>query len=127
MIEGKEYLGLKPCPAKKNCVVSHKYPKGDDYYEEPIKMIEDKQMAQTKLLGIIKKTGGKVTKKSPSYIRAEYSSSVFKFIDDVEFFIDDKEKTIHLRSASRSGYYDLGVNKKRIGDIKFKYHQNDYK
>lgn len=127
MIEGKEFLGLKPCPDKKNCVVSHKYPGTEKFYEEPIKMIEDKEMAQTKLLGIIKKTGGIVVEKSPSYIRAEFKSSVFKFVDDVEFFIDDKEKIIHFRSASRSGYYDFGVNKKRIGDITFKYHQNDYK
>lgn len=126
-IEGKEYLGFKPCPDKKNCVVSHKYPKGEKFYLEPLQMVEDKQMAQTKLLGIIKKTGGTVTEKSPSYIKAEYKSSVFKFVDDVEFFIDDGEKTIHFRSASRTGYYDFGVNKKRIGDIKFKYHQNDYR
>jgi uncharacterized protein (DUF1499 family) len=127
MIEGKEFLGFKPCPDKKNCVISHKYPGTEKFYEEPIKMIEDKELAQTKLLGIITKTGGTVVEKSPNYIRAEFKSSVFKFIDDVEFFIDDKENLIHFRSASRSGYYDFGVNKKRIGDITFKYHQNDYK
>ena len=90
-------------------------------------MVEDKEMAKTKLLGIIKKTKGVVTEKSPSYIKTEYKSSVFKFVDDVEFFIDDEKKVIHFRSASRTGRYDFGVNKKRIGDIKFKYHQNDYK
>ncbi|TNF01040.1 MAG: DUF1499 domain-containing protein [Deltaproteobacteria bacterium] len=127
MIEGKEFLGFKPCPDKKNCVISHKYPGTEKFYEEPIKMIEDKEMAQAKLLGIITKTGGTVVEKSPNYIRAEFKSSVFKFVDDVEFFIADKENLIHFRSASRSGYYDFGVNKKRIGDITFKYHQNDYK
>ncbi len=84
-------------------------------------------MAHIKLVGIINKTGGTLVEKSPNYLRAEYKSSVFKFVDDVEFYIDDNQKLIHLRSASRSGYYDFGVNKKRMSEITFKYHQNDYK
>lgn len=52
------------------------------------------------------------------YIHAEFISALFRFVDDVEFYFDDANKTIHLRSASRVGYYDLGVNRRRIENIR---------
>lgn len=55
------------------------------------------------------------------YIRAEFVSALFRFVDDVEFYFDDASKTIHLRSASRLGYSDLGVNRKRIEQIRAVY------
>ena len=53
-----------------------------------------------------------------NYIHAEFTSRLFRFVDDVEFCFDDDHKTIHLRSASRTGYSDLGVNRKRIERIR---------
>jgi uncharacterized protein (DUF1499 family) len=40
------------------------------------------------------------------------------FVDDVEFYVDGSQKVIHLRSASRVGYWDLGVNRKRMESIR---------
>lgn len=48
------------------------------------------------------------------YLRAEASSRIFGFVDDVEFQLDPEEKRLHLRSASRVGYWDLGVNRRRV-------------
>jgi uncharacterized protein (DUF1499 family) len=41
-----------------------------------------------------------------------------RFIDDVEFVFDDETKTVHFRSASRTGYSDFGVNRRRMDDIR---------
>ncbi len=44
------------------------------------------------------------------------------FIDDVQFLADEKAGVIHVRSASRIGYWDLGANRKRIENIRKEYH-----
>jgi len=48
----------------------------------------------------------------------EFRSNVFRFVDDVEFLFDREKKLIHVRSASRVGYSDLGVNRKRVEKIR---------
>ena len=50
------------------------------------------------------------------YLYAEFSTPLMGFVDDVEFYCDGK--VIHVRSASRLGYSDLGVNCKRIEAIR---------
>ena len=52
-----------------------------------------------------------------NYLHAEFRSSVFRFVDDVEFLIDPKERAIHFRSASRVGYSDFGVNRRRMQQV----------
>jgi uncharacterized protein (DUF1499 family) len=56
-----------------------------------------------------------------NYIHCEFTSALFRFVDDVEFHFDDTTKTIHLRSASRTGYSDLGLNRRRIEHIREKF------
>lgn len=53
-----------------------------------------------------------------NYLRFEFRSLVFRFVDDVEFHLDDATKTIHVRSASRVGHSDFGVNRRRIEAIR---------
>jgi uncharacterized protein (DUF1499 family) len=60
----------------------------------------------------------KVVRQEENYIRMECSSRLFRFVDDVEFWFDDANKVIHFRSASRKGYSDLGVNRKRVEQIR---------
>jgi uncharacterized protein (DUF1499 family) len=43
---------------------------------------------------------------------------LLRFVDDVEFLFDDEAKTIHFRSASRTGRSDFGVNRRRMEDIR---------
>ena len=110
---------------KKNCVSSTNA-STDDSFIEPIKMIEPIEVAQEKLSKIIlKNKQAKIIKLNPSYIYAEFTSSVFQLVDDVEFHLSKTSKKIFIRSASRTGKYDFGVNRKRIEEIRFKYHQND--
>jgi len=52
------------------------------------------------------------------HIRAGATSKVFKFVDDVEFWLDPAKRIIQVRSASRVGYWDFGVNRKRIESLR---------
>ena len=47
-----------------------------------------------------------------------FTSLLLRFVDDVEFLLDDEAKTIHFRSASRTGYGGLGVNRKRMEQVR---------
>jgi len=53
-----------------------------------------------------------------SYLHYEFTSLLLRFVDDVEFVFDDETKTIHFRSASRTGYGDLGVNRARMEQVR---------
>jgi uncharacterized protein (DUF1499 family) len=59
-----------------------------------------------------------VVEETDAYLHIEFTSALFRLVDDVEFIVDDAEKKIHIRSASRIGYSDLGVNRKRIEQIR---------
>ena len=82
---------------------------------EPIPYSEDVDSASERLVAILTKMDGfkSVTAES-NYVHAVFISRIFRFADDVEFLFDDDQKIIHVRSASRVGYYDIGVNRKRI-------------
>lgn len=53
-----------------------------------------------------------------SYLHAEVKSAIFRFVDDVEVHIDEDQHIIHIRSTSRVGFSDLGVNRKRVEAIR---------
>jgi uncharacterized protein (DUF1499 family) len=53
-----------------------------------------------------------------TYLHYEFTSLLLRFVDDVEFLFDDETRTIHFRSASRTGYGDFGVNRSRMEDIR---------
>jgi uncharacterized protein (DUF1499 family) len=57
------------------------------------------------------------------YLRVKFTSAFFRFVDDVEFFFDEGTKAIHLRSASasRARYSDLGVNRRRVEEIRSRF------
>ena len=57
--------------------------------------------------------GGIIQVESDNYLAVTFTSAIFKFVDDLEIRIDSTQKVIHIRSASRVGYSDMGVNKKR--------------
>jgi uncharacterized protein (DUF1499 family) len=62
--------------------------------------------------------GARITQDEPDYIHTEFSSRFFKFVDDVEFVLDGGTRRIDYRSASRIGYYDFGVNRRRLETIR---------
>ena len=52
------------------------------------------------------------------YWHAEFTTQLLRFIDDVEFYFDGSQSLIHVRSASRQGYWDFGVNRRRVETIR---------
>jgi uncharacterized protein (DUF1499 family) len=65
-------------------------------------------------LQIIEELGGEVVLTDDEYIAATFSSSLFGFVDDVECRLEASQKRIQVRSASRVGHSDLGVNRDRV-------------
>jgi uncharacterized protein (DUF1499 family) len=57
--------------------------------------------------------GAKIKQCTGNYVYAVFTTRLMRFKDDVEIYLDDAAKTMHFRSASRLGYSDLGVNRKR--------------
>jgi uncharacterized protein (DUF1499 family) len=58
--------------------------------------------------------GGKVVEARADYVRAEFTTRWLGFVDDAEFWFDPATGVVQVRSASRLGREDLGVNRKRI-------------
>ena len=115
---------LQKCPETPNCLSSH-YPADKDHYIEPIAYKMEKLQAKKLITGILKKSpSAKIINEDDNYVYAEYTSAVFKFVDDVEFNFS-QNNVIHIRSASRLGKKDFGVNSKRLEEIKFRFYQND--
>ncbi len=104
---------IDPCPNTPNCV-SSLAPQGPRRMD-PISYQGSLDDARKKLMGIIQNTPRTtLVQSTETYIRVEFRSKIFSFIDDVEFEFHDGAKLIHFRSASRSGYYDFGVNRRRM-------------
>ena len=104
------------CPEKPNCVSTK-----NSSIKNTIKPIFYKgshENAKQNLLLAIKTFGSaKVKKELDQFIHVEFTSNIFRFIDDVEFYLTEKG-VIHLRSASRIGHSDLGVNRRRVEMIR---------
>jgi uncharacterized protein (DUF1499 family) len=111
---------LTPCPEKPNCVNSLATDKSQ--YVEPILYTGTPVQIENAILKVLSELpNAKATVIEESYIRAEFTSKVFSFIDDVEFYFPDTKSTpinIQVRSASRVGYSDFGANRKRIEQIR---------
>lgn len=105
-----------PCPETPNCVSSFASPEDKTHYIPPIKA--DEKMWE-KLPRILTGTPRiKITDLNGHYLRAEATTRILRFVDDLEFLYHPDQSLIHIRSASRTGRSDLGVNRKRIERIR---------
>jgi uncharacterized protein (DUF1499 family) len=64
-----------------------------------------------------------IVEEKDHYVHAKFTSRFFRFVDDVEFCMEDDLRIIHVRSSSRVGYYDFGVNRRRIEQIRKRFAQ----
>ncbi len=111
---------LAPCPSSPNCVSSQ----SSDLVHQiaPLNFTSDPQKAFAFLKRIIQSLPRtQIITERDDYLYAEFKSALLGFVDDVEFYLDTEAKIIHLRSASRLGQSDLGVNRQRIEDIRAKF------
>jgi uncharacterized protein (DUF1499 family) len=108
---------LSPCPKSPNCVSSLSEEKSHSV--EPLGFKGTLEEARENLISVINSMKrSKIVTAEIDYIHATFKSALFGFVDDVEFLFDDLKKIIHVRSASRTGYFDLGVNRKRVEEIR---------
>ncbi len=122
---GINNLKLTLCPSTPNCVSTQA--KDKEHFINPIKMQNSQLHVKESLLKILGKlNNAKIIETKDNYIKTEFSSKLFGFVDDVEFYFPDTKSTtttIHMRSASRLGHSDFGVNRKRIEEIRSRFKQ----
>ncbi|BAZ38447.1 hypothetical protein NIES4101_43840 [Calothrix sp. NIES-4101] len=108
---------LAACPSSPNCALSQD---ADSKHSiEPITYHIDRDAARKtllKVLTVVPRT--EVIEQTDDYIHALSKSRIFGFVDDVEFYFPQQEHIIHMRSASRMGDSDLGVNRRRLEQIR---------
>ncbi|HNY65052.1 MAG TPA: DUF1499 domain-containing protein [Deltaproteobacteria bacterium] len=108
---------LAPCPESPNCV-STKASDGQ-HRIAPIPYTGSSQDAMLRLVEVIRSMKrAKIVTRKENYLHVEFTSALFRFVDDVEFLVDDHARVIEFRSASQLGYSDLGVNRKRMEEVR---------
>lgn len=99
---------LTPCPDSPNCVSSF-----SDSERHAIEPLQADLSAIRSLIGELN-NADVVEYDGENYLRAEFTTRIIGFVDDVEFLHDPEANVTHVRSASRVGYSDLGANRQRI-------------
>lgn len=108
---------LRPCPDTPNCVSSQS--KDPSRFIAPLDYTGSLEASQKKLLYILKSMRGvNIITEAKNYLHVTVTSRLFRFVDDLEFYFVEEPPGIHVRSASRMGYSDLGVNRRRIEKIR---------
>ena len=108
---------LSDLPPTPNCVSS--YATDELQGIQPLVFAGDPAKALAKVRQIVAAMrGATLVESHPDYLHVEFRSSIFRFVDDVEFQLDDKANQIHFRSASRTGYSDIGMNRTRMERIR---------
>jgi len=109
---------LTKCPDKPNCICTE-FVADATHYVDPIGFSQSNAAdILSNLKNSVREMGGSIQAETGNYLAATFSSSIFRFVDDLEIRIDTDQDMIHMRSASRVGRSDRGVNKKRIEQLK---------
>src|SRR2546423_8235281 len=102
---------LAPCKRTPNCVSSQADPSDREHYIAPL------SGPFKKLRQIVESMrGATIIRSEANYLYAEFRTPLMRFVDDVELFFDGA--VIHVRSASRLGRRDFGVNRKRVEELR---------
>jgi uncharacterized protein (DUF1499 family) len=108
---------LKPCPDSPNCVSS--LSSDPRHRVAPMAYTGTAHETRLRLLSVIRSMPRtRILAGEGPCLHVEFTSAVFRFVDDVEFCIDETHQLIHVRSASRVGYWDLGANRRRVEHIR---------
>lgn len=110
---------LAPCPGSPNCVSS--YSQDVEHGIASLSYDSEPQMAIANLKQIIESMPRtNIVKEEENYLYAEFATKIMGYVDDVEFYVDQEANAIQVRSASRLGQSDLGVNRERVETIREK-------
>lgn len=107
---------LVPCPSSPNCVSTQAERESQRMDSIPLTISTDDAIETLRrIMSAMPRT--RIVTADGGYLHAEFTSALFRFVDDVEFFVDREQRVIHFRSASRVGHSDFGVNRKRMQAI----------
>jgi uncharacterized protein (DUF1499 family) len=113
---------LQNCPDTPNCISSLAQ---DDHHIEPITVRGDARSAVNRLRELLAgRNDSHLIKSTESSIVVEFHT-MLGFVDDAVFILDPLQKVIHVRSASRIGYWDLGKNRRRMEEIRREFQTED--
>lgn len=108
---------LPPCPASPNCVSSEAT--DSEHYVEPLRVAGDPIQAMQQLKHIVETLPRtRIVTATDAALHAECTSLIFRFVDDLDLRFDPRAGVMQVRSASRTGYSDLGVNRRRVEAIR---------
>ena len=117
---------LRPCPESPNCISSESTNPKQSI--EPLRYETSMAEARTKLQRLVESMNRTtVLAETSNYLHVAFRVPLTGFVDDVEFRFDEGQKVIHMRSASRTGYWDLGVNRRRLVTIREAWDKNSKK
>jgi uncharacterized protein (DUF1499 family) len=110
---------LTACPNSPNCVSSQTPSSDAQHAIAPLKFNGDAAATMAKLKQAINSMPRtNIVSETNDYLYAEFTSKLMGYVDDVEFYLDSSTNTVQVRSASRLGQSDLGVNRNRIEAIR---------
>ena len=115
---------LKPPSSTDNSVTSQAalypdHPQRSYSTIAPLALRGDGSATLAKIKAIVEAMpGARVVSSTPDYIYAQYTTQLMKYVDDVEFWFDPAAQVVQVRSASRVGKGDLGVNRKRVEAVR---------
>lgn len=108
---------LAPCPDAPRCVSSDA--RDESRRVEPFKLAAPAEQAwQTAVEAVQRLPRTRIVTRTGDYLHAEVKSPVFRFVDDLELHLRPEEDLIAVRSAARIGYYDFGVNRRRVENLR---------
>ncbi|MEO1272448.1 MAG: DUF1499 domain-containing protein [Myxococcota bacterium] len=107
---------LAPCPSSPNCVSS--LATDEEHATASLNYTDARSAAMDRLATIIgAMKGAVIITHRTDYLHAEFTTPLMGFVDDVECHAPEGTSVIHIRSASRIGYSDLGLNRRRVEQI----------
>ena len=108
---------LALCPNKPNCVSSDAGDPKHQIQNYTLSLISDEAW-QAVRESVLKLPRTKIVTDSDGYLHAECRSALFGFVDDLELYLGPDVEVIAIRSAARLGFSDLGVNRKRVEQLR---------
>lgn len=103
---------LAPCD-RPSCVTSQM--PGTDFYVEPFTYPGDANAARLALLKLIREMPtAEIEDSRIDYIHVKFTTPKMRYVDDLELRFAKDERVIHVRAASRFGFYDLAENRRRV-------------
>lgn len=115
---------LANCPDSPNCICSQEA--RPSHQIAALAYEGDGPAAFSRLADLLKSwPRAGIISQTDTYLHVEFTTRIMRFVDDVEFLLVEDEKVIHVRSASRVGYSDLGANRKRVEAIRAAFSEGD--